>query len=269
MLFYVFFRSKVRFAAFYGDCEHEILPVKSGVRVTMTYLIYAAEQYNRYPRDEDEDDENEDLDAKAQTHSWKVKAPRLQCRSDSLTGLVSSIAVGRLPDDVIHKAGVAFVNLIRSVQSQNRWMGIILSHRYTETGIQPRNLKGIDSALYRLVEQEKSCKVKVSSVLIHEQWEFYDYESMEEGEAEPPKEAAQVFSFTPSDIAYFACATDPLVPLDVPTDGSIRFVQLGFGQGIQYHEMPCHHSGNQIDAGVCDGLYMACALIIGPADAPQ
>jgi hypothetical protein len=36
-----------------------------------------------------------------------------------------------------------------------------------------------------------------------------------------------------------------------------------------FHEKPCHHSGNQTDAGVCGGLYVACALIIVPADAPQ
>lgn len=32
---------KIRWAAFYSDCEHEVLPVTSGHRVTLTYNLYA------------------------------------------------------------------------------------------------------------------------------------------------------------------------------------------------------------------------------------
>jgi hypothetical protein len=32
----------VQWAAFYSDCEHEILPVQSGYRITLTYNLYAA-----------------------------------------------------------------------------------------------------------------------------------------------------------------------------------------------------------------------------------
>lgn len=34
----------VQWAAFYSDCEHEILPVESGHRVTLTYNLYAVDK---------------------------------------------------------------------------------------------------------------------------------------------------------------------------------------------------------------------------------
>jgi len=35
--------NKIQWIAFYGDCEHEILPVISGYRVTLTYRLYTGE----------------------------------------------------------------------------------------------------------------------------------------------------------------------------------------------------------------------------------
>ena len=34
-------RGEVQWAAFFGDCLHEVLPVTSGARVTMTYDLFA------------------------------------------------------------------------------------------------------------------------------------------------------------------------------------------------------------------------------------
>ena len=34
---------KIQWAAFYGDCEHEVLEVKSGHRITLTYNLYVRE----------------------------------------------------------------------------------------------------------------------------------------------------------------------------------------------------------------------------------
>lgn len=33
----------VQWAAFYSDCEHEVLEVKSGHRITLTYNLYVSE----------------------------------------------------------------------------------------------------------------------------------------------------------------------------------------------------------------------------------
>ena len=35
--------SKVQWAAFYSDCEHEVLEVKSGHRITLTYNLLVSE----------------------------------------------------------------------------------------------------------------------------------------------------------------------------------------------------------------------------------
>lgn len=34
---------KISWAAFYSDCEHEVLQVKSGHRITLTYNLYVSE----------------------------------------------------------------------------------------------------------------------------------------------------------------------------------------------------------------------------------
>jgi len=34
----------IKWAAFYSDCEHEVLEVKSGHRVTLTYNLFVSEQ---------------------------------------------------------------------------------------------------------------------------------------------------------------------------------------------------------------------------------
>ena len=43
----------IQWAAFYSDCEHEVLPVTSGHRITLTYNLYISQQIGsvlqRYP----------------------------------------------------------------------------------------------------------------------------------------------------------------------------------------------------------------------------
>lgn len=34
-------KNQISWAAFYSDCEHEVLEVKSGYRLTLTYNLYA------------------------------------------------------------------------------------------------------------------------------------------------------------------------------------------------------------------------------------
>lgn len=47
--------NSIQWTAFYSDCEHEVLPVPSGHRVTLTYNLYVCERIGsilqRYPRD--------------------------------------------------------------------------------------------------------------------------------------------------------------------------------------------------------------------------
>ncbi|KAL6079000.1 Fe2OG dioxygenase domain-containing protein [Balamuthia mandrillaris] len=60
---------QIRWAAFYSDCEHEILPVTDGYRVTITYNLYAIEK--------DEEDEAAEEEAKDKNKpSRRVRHPR-------------------------------------------------------------------------------------------------------------------------------------------------------------------------------------------------
>jgi hypothetical protein len=36
----------IQWAAFYSDCEHEVLPVTSGYRVTITYNLYFSNEHD-------------------------------------------------------------------------------------------------------------------------------------------------------------------------------------------------------------------------------
>ncbi|KAL6061725.1 Fe2OG dioxygenase domain-containing protein [Balamuthia mandrillaris] len=60
---------QIRWAAFYSDCEHEILPVTDGYRVTITYNLYAIEK--------DEEDEVVEEEAEEKNkRSRRVRYPR-------------------------------------------------------------------------------------------------------------------------------------------------------------------------------------------------
>ncbi|KAL6043448.1 Fe2OG dioxygenase domain-containing protein [Balamuthia mandrillaris] len=50
-------RCQVKWAAFYSDCEHEILPVTEGHRITLTYNLYS-EHTSPQPEDEEESEED-------------------------------------------------------------------------------------------------------------------------------------------------------------------------------------------------------------------
>ena len=40
----------IQWGAFYSDCEHEVLPVTSGYRITLTYNLYYKTLKNEIPR---------------------------------------------------------------------------------------------------------------------------------------------------------------------------------------------------------------------------
>jgi hypothetical protein len=54
--------------AFFTDCEHEILPVKSGYRVTLTYHLFYGDEEDEEENTKDQEDieKGKDLDKKTQ-----------------------------------------------------------------------------------------------------------------------------------------------------------------------------------------------------------
>ncbi|KAL6049189.1 Fe2OG dioxygenase domain-containing protein [Balamuthia mandrillaris] len=55
-------RCSVKWAAFYADCEHEILPVTAGHRITLTYNLYSerAQHLHEHKKEKEEEEEEEE-----------------------------------------------------------------------------------------------------------------------------------------------------------------------------------------------------------------
>lgn len=185
-------------------------------------------------------------------------------RIPAIDGAVFATFVGGFPEASVRRAGRSFLNVLEKMKNVKEWLGVILAHRYTETGIQPENLKGIDHALYSLVTGESKRQVALLPVLIHENWLWFKAWEVDQECQIPDDDAATVFAFTPSDIAYFSHSSTTLEPLPIPTNVDVRFVQLSFGMGLYFKRYPNEDAGNDVEPGNADGLYMASALLIGP-----
>ena len=113
----------IQWAAFLGDCAHEVEPVTAGHCVTVTYAIMAA------------DDTTTATDTKTvsrQTYGrWgKPAAPSVVAPTSS----VSALHLTR------------FVN--HAVACPTTTFGILLTQQYTFTSIAPASLKGMDRVVY-------------------------------------------------------------------------------------------------------------------------
>ena len=112
--------SKFQWAAFYGDCVHEVRSVIEGFRVTITYSIILGrlnEGYYHYERKKGTVQEHFETSAKCQLRSFI----KVDC------------ALKNFPERLGSKA------------PEN--IGLILKHKYTLPGLQPQVLKGEDKDL--------------------------------------------------------------------------------------------------------------------------
>lgn len=107
---------ELQWAAFFGDCVHEVEPVTAGHRVTITYAIVVNKGAT-------------DNDSKAVPRYHYFDAPSVMVPAPS----VSAPHVARMVD---HAAACPAANF-----------GILLTHKYTFTGIASATLKG----MYRVV----------------------------------------------------------------------------------------------------------------------
>ncbi len=63
-----FDRGTIKWIAFYGDCEHEVLPVTAGHRITLTYQLYVSENIGGLVQPQ-----LETPDSKASPMYWCIK----------------------------------------------------------------------------------------------------------------------------------------------------------------------------------------------------
>eukprot|EP00005_Dracoamoeba_jomungandri_P005024 CAMPEP_0174258272 /NCGR_PEP_ID=MMETSP0439-20130205/7298_1 /TAXON_ID=0 /ORGANISM="Stereomyxa ramosa, Strain Chinc5" /LENGTH=287 /DNA_ID=CAMNT_0015341721 /DNA_START=57 /DNA_END=917 /DNA_ORIENTATION=- len=103
---------ELQFAMFYTDTPHEVLPVKSGTRVSL--------QFNMLIRELDEDDAE---------FFWQTGTPAESFEPSSANNLLQLISA-----------------------SKEKRLGLLLTHRYPAVGLEKDLLKGCDKQLVDLLE---------------------------------------------------------------------------------------------------------------------
>ncbi len=137
-------QSGLRWAAFYTDCIHEVMPVTRGTRVVLQYDLFAEK-----PKGAEELTEAEDADAKYSapmlyTQGW-MDERGLERRNRDDT--VADVAVG-----VDTSAFGQFKDAIQAYWSgagdEDTRIGILMRHRYSMASLDAQYLKGFDRQLY-------------------------------------------------------------------------------------------------------------------------
>ena len=166
---------KIQWAAFYGDCIHEVKPVLEGHRVTVTYNI-TLPTYEHHKR-----------------RHLQHYAPK-----DDPDSLDEHFEVSTENPSIITKA-LANVNTeLEKIRQQGRGspsqIGILLKHKYISKGLQPLLLKGEDKALFDFL-MEKQWKCQLMSVVSRYQTRaIYPYGLGEDGELD---ESHEIYEFNP------------------------------------------------------------------------
>jgi hypothetical protein len=134
-------KDSLSFVAFYADCRHEVKPVKSGYRVTLTFNLLAH------------------TDRTGQAADQPV-TELARCLTEHFTTRVRGrYATGDL--DPPHR------------------LVYLLDHEYTQRGLSWNRLKGADAeraALLRAAADQADCEAVLALAEVKETWECYPYE---------------------------------------------------------------------------------------------
>ncbi|KAF2804168.1 uncharacterized protein BDZ99DRAFT_452136 [Mytilinidion resinicola] len=167
--------AEIQWAAFYSDCEHEVLEVKSGHRITLTYHLYIASG------------------------------------SGDLAGRCPWLDPTALP---LYDAILSMLEL-PAFMKEGGLVGVYCSHAYAHTheeGIKhlPGSLKGSDMALYEIF---KALNLEVNLKPILDPEYLDDYGDEEETSVQPKREyiGDMLYSTYLSDISTEDCSTSELV----------------------------------------------------------
>lgn len=130
--------SKLALAAFYADCRHEVKPVKTGNRITLTFNLLVGGDTRQSPVDTAVDDVVRHL-----TDHFATPAAKMFSRAPAAA-----------PDRLVY----------------------LLDHEYTERGLSWQRLKGGDAAraaLLRAAAEQNDCRVMLALTEIKETWDAY------------------------------------------------------------------------------------------------
>src|SRR5258708_6541185 len=149
-------RDSLSFVAFYADCRHEVKPVKSGYRVTLTFNLLAHTDRTGQAADQPVAEL-----ARCLTEHFTTRAPKRYGTGDL-----------DLPRRLVY----------------------LLDYEYTERGLSWNRLKGADAeraALLRAAADQAGCEAVLALAEVKEtwdcypsedQWDDYDYDDEDEDE---------------------------------------------------------------------------------------
>lgn len=216
--------NQVQWAAFFGDCEHEVKQVTSGTRIVLSYSIL------RHPSMTD-----------PQGHLGGLVSAQLT-KSDAHQGQVAELL------DKAHEYMCESIG--------DSCVGIFMSHMYTGTGLRPDGLKGADRLLY---DHLNSKGIPVSLVAVLAKEEFLVYKDYDDGggDDEPDFSVCLLGNLVGLD------SREPVHKLhsgDIPflTPWECEQVQL------KNNHTELQHAGNWVEPGSTERLYLKSAMIMGP-----
>eukprot|EP01118_Nematostelium_gracile_P020230 TRINITY_DN9759_c0_g1_i1.p1 TRINITY_DN9759_c0_g1~~TRINITY_DN9759_c0_g1_i1.p1 ORF type:complete len:489 (-),score=88.81 TRINITY_DN9759_c0_g1_i1:4-1470(-) len=118
---------KIRFATFYSDCLHEVKPVLSGHRITLTFYAHVGKFKGEFSQDT----------------LWRWGS-RLRHSVTKKGGVHSGLMMGRIKR--------LTENLLK-LSCANHNVGIILYHKYPTDSVEPHCLKGCDKRIYSYLKE--------------------------------------------------------------------------------------------------------------------
>jgi hypothetical protein len=244
--------SKFQWAAFYGDCVHEMRPVVEGFRVTITYSIIV--------------DEHDSL-KEAYYHNEECKRPMEEHFEIS----------AKCPLRSFTKVDCALENLPGRLGSKApEYIGFILKHKYTLPGLQPNMLKGEDKGLLDYLT-DKGWKCQLKTILsrfmtasvsggvedmeyeeTHEIYEFKQYEGI-------PFDCEWYSPFLPEWSDRFSTRRNPFRSYRKWRVG-IPFIEIyrkpDEGKLVRNNEGESQWVGNEMYDVDVDKIYLDSALIV-------
>lgn len=185
-------RPEIHWAAFYSDCQHEVMEVKSGHRITLTYNLYARNT--------------------SSTDAPQAGRGLMDPTQLPLHGILHSLF---LKENFMPRGG---------------YLGVHTSHAYPHTSTSaclPATLKGADMVAWETF-RTLGCEVKLRPVVELAEWYHYGHESKgedeygyeDEDEDEddcPTVERNPLFSLPSSDLPGLGT---PGIPIPQPEDDS-------------------------------------------------
>lgn len=139
-------KTTVSLVAFYADCRHQVLPIKTGNRVTLTYNLLLA----------------------GDSQAAAAESP-----------LISELAAGLL----IHFATPVVLPYSSRKGEPPARLAYLLDHEYTARGLSWSRLKGSDAArgaLLRAAAERAGCEITLALAEIQETWDAYDPDEEED-----------------------------------------------------------------------------------------